>query len=191
MALVTSDAHVGLREAIAACLPGACWQRCRTHFIRNLLGRVPKSAQRAAATLVRSIFDQPDAAAVRDQHARVVAQLDERFPHAAQLLDDARDDLLAFAAFPVEVWRTVWSNNPLERLNREIRRRTDVVGIFPDRPSVIRLVGAVLAEQHDEWSVGRRYLSLDALARTHALTRPPDPTQGGDRHARRLTPRRG
>jgi putative transposase len=170
--LVTSDSHPGLRDAIAQTLPGASWQRCRTHFIRNLLGRVPRSAQRAAATLVRSIFDQPDQAAVSEQHARVVAQLDERFPAAAQLLDEARDELLAFACFPPEVWRCVWSNNPLERLNREIRRRTDVVGIFPDRPAVIRLVGAVLAEQHDEWSVGRRYMTLDALTKTRALTNP-------------------
>jgi transposase-like protein len=170
--LVTSDCHGGLRDAIAQVLPGASWQRCRTHFIRNLLTRVPKSAQRAAATLVRTIFDQPDQAAVREQHTRVVEQLAERFPRAAELLDEAREDLLAFSVYPPEIWRSIWSNNPLERLNREIRRRTDVVGIFPDRPSVLRLVGAVLAEQSDEWSVGRRYMTLEALTKTRALTDP-------------------
>ena len=136
VALVTSDAHPGLVDAIAATLPGASWQRCRTHFMRNLLCRVPKSAQPFVATLVRSIFAQPDAASVREQHTRVVAQLGERFPGAAELLEEAGPDILAFAAFPKELWRQVWSNNPLERLNREIRRRTDVVGIFPDRAAV-------------------------------------------------------
>jgi putative transposase len=173
VALVTSDAHQGLVDAVAATLPGASWQRCRTHFMRNLLTRVPKSAQPFVATLVRSTFAQPDAASVREQHARVVAQLGERFPAAAELLEEAGSDVLAFSAFPKEVWRQVWSNNPLERLNREIRRRTDVVGIFPDRAAVLRLVGAVLAEQNDEWAdAGRRYISLEAIAKTLA---PQDP----------------
>ena len=165
--LVTSDAHQGLVDAVGATLPGASWQRCRTHFVRNLLTRVPKSAQPLVATLVRSIFAQPDAASVREQHARVTAQLAERFPAAAELLDEADDDVLAFTAVPKEVWRQVWSNNPLERLNREIRRRTDVVGIFPNRDAAMRLVGAVLAEQDDEWAdTGRRYMSLEAIAKT-------------------------
>ena len=169
VALVTSDAHPGLVDAIAASLPGTAWQRCRTHFVRNLLCRVPRSAQPAVATLVRSIFAQPDAEQVRAQHARCVAQLQERFPAAAELLEEAGPDILAFAAFPKEVWRQVWSNNPLERLNREIRRRSDVVGIFPDRAAVVRLVGAVLAEQNDEWAdSGRRYISLEAIAKTLA-----------------------
>jgi putative transposase len=169
VALVTSDAHPGLIDAIAATLPGATWQRCRTHFVRNLLCRVPKSAQPAVATLVRSIFAQPDAEQVREQHARCVAHLGERFPAAAELLADAGEEILAFAAFPKEVWRQVWSNNPLERLNREIRRRSDVLGIFPDRAAVVRLVGAVLAEQNDEWAdSGRRYISLEAIAKTLA-----------------------
>jgi transposase-like protein len=171
--LVTSDAHQGLVDAIAATLPGASWQRCRTHFMRNLLTRVPKSAQPFVATLVRSIFAQPDAASVHEQHARVVEQLAERFPAAAELLEDAGPDILAFTAVPKEVWRQVWSNNPLERLNREIRRRTDVVGIFPNRAAALRLVGAVLAEQNDEWAdSGRRYMSLEAIAKTLA---PPSP----------------
>jgi putative transposase len=164
--LVISDAHVGLREAIAAVLPGASWQRCRTHFIRNLLCRVPKSAQGLVATLIRSIFAQPDAASTWAQHTRVVEQLSERFPAAAELLADAAGDLLAFTAFPKEHWRQIWSNNPQERLNKELRRRTDVVGIFPNREAVTRLVGAVLAEQHDEWAVARRYMSSESLAKT-------------------------
>jgi putative transposase len=164
--LVISDAHAGLKEAIAAVLPGASWQRCRTHFLRNLLCRVPKSAQGMAATLVRSVFAQPDAASTLTQHARIVDQLAERFPAAAELLADAAADLLAFTCFPKEHWRQLWSNNPQERLNKELRRRTDVVGIFPNRAAVIRLVGAVLAEQHDEWAVARRYMSTESLAKT-------------------------
>lgn len=165
--LVTSDAHQGLVDAIAATLPGASWQRCRTHFVRNLLTRVPKSAQPAVATMVRSIFAQPDAASVHEQHARIVEQLQARFPAAAELLAEAGPEILAFTALPKELWRQVWSNNPLERLNREIRRRTDVVGIFPNRAAALRLIGAVLAEQNDEWAdSGRRYISLEAIAKT-------------------------
>jgi len=163
--LVISDAHEGLKQAIAAVLPGTSWQRCRTHFGWNLRTRVPKAAQDVVASLVRSIFAQPDAAAVWAQHARVVAELAARFPAAAELLAEAAPDLLAFTAFPVEHWRQVWSNNPQERLNREIRRRTDVVGIFPNRAAIIRLVGAGLAEQHDEWAVARRYMSVESLAK--------------------------
>jgi putative transposase len=139
--------------------------------MRNLLTRVPKSAQSFVATMVRTIFAQPDAETVREQHRRIVDQLATRFPEAAALLDQGGPDLIAFTAFPKEHWRQLWSNNSLERLNREIRRRTDVVGIFPDRPSIIRLVGALLAEQHDEWAVVRRYMSAESIAR--ALTPPP------------------
>jgi transposase-like protein len=170
--LVSSDAHPGLVDAIAAALPGASWQRCRTHFMRNLLTKVPKSAQSFVATMVRTIFAQPDAETVHEQHTRIVAQLEEKFPDASALLDEAGPDVLAFTGFPKEHWRQIWSNNPLERLNREIRRRTDVVGIFPDRPSIIRLVGAVLAEQNDEWAVARRYMSAESIAK--ALTHPTD-----------------
>jgi len=162
--LVTSDDHQGLVNAIAAVLPGAAWQRCRTHYHRNLLTRVPKSAQPWVSTLVRTIFEQPDAASVRAQHAHVVAALEQKFPQAASHLDEARDDILAFTAFPREIWRQVWSNNPQERLNKEIRRRTDVVGIFPSRDAIIRLVGAVLAEQNDEWTEARRYMGPEILA---------------------------
>ncbi|MEV0668604.1 IS256 family transposase, partial [Actinomadura luteofluorescens] len=150
--LVISDAHAGLVEAIGATLPGACWQRCRTHYLRNLLTRVPKSAQPWVATLVRTIFDQPAAEEVHAQHTRVVASLEAKHPDAAEHLDAARDDLLAFTGFPRQLWRQIWSNNPQERLNKEIRRRTDVVGIFPDRAAIVRLVGAVLMEQTDEWT---------------------------------------
>src|SRR5206468_1237148 len=139
-------------------------------YMSNLLMRVPKSAQSFLATMVR-IFAQPDAATVHEQHARIVAQLETRFPEAAGLLDETGPDLLAFTGFPKEHWRQLWSNNSLERLNKEIRRRTDVVGIFPDRPSIVRLVGAVLAEQNDEWAVARRYMSAESIAK--ALTDPP------------------
>jgi transposase-like protein len=171
VSLVVSDAHPGLVDAIASTLVGATWQRCRTHYMRNLLTRVPKSAQAMVATLVRTIFAQPDAASVWAQHGRVVEQLAERFPDAAAHLADAAADVLAFTGFPKEHWRQIWSNNPQERLNKELRRRTDVVGIFPNRDAVIRLVGAVLAEQHDEWAVTRRYMSVEHLAkaRLHAI----------------------
>ena len=163
--LVVSDAHGGLIDAIASVLPGAAWQRCRVHFVRNVLTKVPKAAQSMVATLIRSIFDQPDAEQVHLQHARVVEQLAERFADAADMLVGAAADILAFSGFPKEHWRQIWSNNPQERLNKEIRRRTDVVGIFPNRAAVIRLVGAVLAEQHDEWAVARRYMGIESLAK--------------------------
>jgi putative transposase len=165
VALVVSDAHRGLVDAIASVLPGATWQRCRAHFVRNVLTRVPKTAQSMVATLIRSIFEQPDADQVLAQHARVVEQLSERFGDAAAMLTDAAGDILAFATFPKEHWRQIWSNNPQERLNKEIRRRTDVVGIFPNRAAVIRLVGAVLAEQNDEWAVARRYMGVESLTK--------------------------
>ena len=133
--------------------------------MRNLLTRVPKAAQPAVATLVRSIFAQPDAEQVRAQHARC-RPADRALPGRGRAARGGRAHILAFAAFPKEVWRQVWSNNPLERLNREVRRRSDVVGIFPDRAAVVRLVGAVLAEQNDEWAdAGRRYISLEAIAK--------------------------
>jgi putative transposase len=180
--LVISDAHAGLKEAVAAVLPGASWQRCRTHFMRNLLSRVPKSAHGLVAPLVRSIFEQPDADSAWAQHARVVEQLVGRFDAAADLLAESADEILAFTCFPKAHWRQLRSNNPLERLNKEIRRRTDVVGIFPNRAAVIRLVGAVLAEQHDEWQVARRYMSADSLAAARTPT--PEPAHGQeDQHA--------
>jgi putative transposase len=172
--LVTSDAHAGLVAAIGATLGGAAWQRCRTHYAANLMSVTPKSSWPWVKALLHSIYDQADAEAVHAQFDRVVDALTEKLPKVAEHLEGARSDILAFTAFPKEVWRQIWSNNPNERLNREIRRRTDVVGIFPDRDSIIRLVGAVMAEQHDEWAEGRRYLGLDVLARAQAVdTAPP------------------
>jgi transposase-like protein len=161
--LVISDAHEGLKDAIASVLGGAGWQRCRTHFMRNLLTRVPRAAQGMVATVVRSIFAQPDAETTWAQLERVSQQLEERFPVVAAMLLDAAHDILAFTPFPKEHWRQIWSNNPQERLNKELRRRSDVVGIFPNRPAIVRLIGAVLAEQHDEWAVARRYMSAESL----------------------------
>ena len=166
VALVTSDAHRGLTEAIGATLPGAAWQRCRTHYAANLMSVTPKSAWGWVRALLHSVYDQPDAASVHAQFGRVLDALAEKLPQVAAHLDAARPDILAFTAFPKAIWRQIWSNNPQERLNREIRRRTDVVGIFPSRDALIRLVGAVLAEQHDEWTEMRRYIGLDILAKS-------------------------
>ncbi len=160
---VISDAHQGLVDAIATVFTGASWQRCRTHFMTNLLTRVPKRAQSAVATVVGTIYQQPSPAQTRSQHQRVAAQLAGPFPEVAQLLEEAKEDILAFTAFPRSHWKQIWSNNPQERLNKEIRRRTDVVGIFPNRAAILRLIGAVLAEQHDEWIVSRRYLNMNAV----------------------------
>ena len=172
VALVTSDAHRGLVEAIGATLPGAAWQRCRTHYAANLMSATPKASWPWVKTLLHSVYDQPDAASVHAQYDRLIDAVAGKLPKVAAHLDAARADVLAFTSFPKELWRQIWSNNPQERLNREIRRRTDVVGIFPGRDSLIRLVGAVLAEQHDEWTEGRRYLGLDVLARSRITLAP-------------------
>ena len=174
--LVTSDAHAGLVEAIAANLPGTAWQRCRTHYAANLMSATPKSSWGWVKALLHSVYDQPDADAVHAQYDRILEALTDKQPAVADHLDAARADVLAFTGFPTEIWRQIWSNNPQERLNREIRRRTDVVGIFPDRDAVTRLVGAVLAEQHDEWAEGRRYLGLDVLTRARATIAATAPT---------------
>jgi transposase-like protein len=166
VALVTSDAHRGLTEAIGATLPGAAWQRCRTHYAANLMAATPKTAWGWVRALLHSVYDQPDAASVHAQFGRVLDALEDKLPQVAAHLDAARPDILAFTSFPKAIWRQIWSNNPQERLNREIRRRTDVVGIFPARDALIRLVGAVLAEQHDEWTEMRRYIGLDVLAKS-------------------------
>ena len=175
--LVTSDAHTGLVDAIGATLPGASWQRCRTHYAANLMAVTPKSSWPWVKALLHSVYDQPDSDAVHAQFDRIGEALREKLPGVAEHLEAARGDILAFTAFPKAVWRQIWSNNPNERLNREIRRRTDVVGIFPNRDAVIRLVGAVLAEQHDEWAEQRRYLGLDILTRSRAVLTTTDPEE--------------
>ena len=173
--LVISDDHPGLVDAISATLPGASWQRCRTHYLRNLLTKVPKASEAMVATMVRTIFAQPSAEEVWAQHRRVVDHLHQvGLVDAADHLDGAAADLLAFTGFPKAHWSQIWSNNPQERLNKEIRRRTNVVGIFPTREAIIRLVGAVLAEQHDEWAIARRYMSLDSLAQARLRLIEPD-----------------
>lgn len=179
--LVVSDAHQGLKGAIAAVLQGSSWQRCRVHFVRNALALVPKSAAQMVATTIRTAFAQPDVAATREQWRRVAESFRSRFPRLANLLDEAEEDVLAYLAFPSEHWRQIWSNNPLERLNKEVKRRTDVVGIFPNEAAVIRLVGAVLAEQHDEWQISRRYFSAESLAKLN-------PEDVGDHVAALLAP---
>ena len=179
VALVTSDAHTGLVEAVGANLPGASWQRCRTHYTANLMSVCPKHAWGGVKAMLHSVFDQIDAKAVHTQFDKLLDNL-EQLPEVHAHLDTAREEILAFTAFPKGLWRQIWSNNPNERLNREIRRRTDVVGIFPDRDSIIRLVGAVLAEQNDEWADGRRYLGLDILAKSRLVlitTDKEEPTQ--------------
>ena len=180
--LVISDAHQGLKDAIFSVLPGASWQRCRTHFMRNLLTRVPKAQQAMAASLVRSIFAQTTPDEVWAQHGRVVEQLDKTFPKAAQMLEEAAPDVLAFCAVPKEHWKQIWSNNPLERLNKEVRRRTDVVGIFPNQEAIIRLVGAVLAEQNDEWAVARRYMGAELLAKARDMAQHNDDNEQEESH---------
>jgi putative transposase len=163
--LVISDAHQGLKGAIAAVLQGAGWQRCRVHFVRNALAMVPKNAAQMVAATIRTVFAQPDASSAHEQWRRVADSFRPRFPRLASLLDEAEADVLAYLGFPAEHWRQIWSNNPLERLNKEVKRRTDVVGIFPNTPAVVRLVGAVLGEQHDEWQIARRYFSAESLAK--------------------------
>jgi len=162
--LVISDAHGGIKAAIALVLSEASWQRCRTHFMANLASRCAKSSWPMIAALVRSIFEQPDRDTTWSQLGDVTDKLTQAgFADAAVYLLDAADDVLAFSAFPPEHWPKIRSNNPQERLNKEIRRRTDVVGIFPNRQAVIRLVGAILAEQTDEWAVTKRYMSVESL----------------------------
>ena len=183
--LITSDAHPGLVAAAEATLGGA-WQRCRTHYAANLMSVTPKSSWPWVKTLLQTVFDQPDADAVHAQFDRVLDALEHKLPASFAHLEAARDEILAFTAFPKSIWRQIWSNNPNERLNREIRRRTDVVGIFPARNSIIGLVGAVLAEQHDEWAEQRRYFGLDALAAAHRVGQPDTDTEevtGPDLHA--------
>lgn len=163
--LVISDAHSGLKKAIRKTFSGAGWQRCRVHFIRNLLARVPKGHAEMVAATVRTIFAQPDLASTSAQLRAVSDTFRDRYPAVADLLLEAETDVCAYATFPQPHWKKIWSTNPLERLMKEIKRRADVVGIFPDDASIVRLVGSVLSEQHDEWQVSdRRYLGEESMA---------------------------
>lgn len=177
--LVTSDAHEGLKKALGQVLAGVTWQRCRVHFMRNLLAHVPRGDKSMVAAALRTIFAQPDRPAAGAQLDEVVQAMRRRWPKAAELLAEAEEDILAYMVFPAELWTRIYSTNPLERLNKEVKRRTNVVGVFPDRASVVRLVGAVLLEIADEWQVGRRYFSLESMAKLiepdHLLVAEPAP----------------
>ena len=173
--LIISDAHGGIKAAISQVFSEASWQRCRTHFMANLASRCAKGNWPMIATLVRSIFEQPDRDTTWSQLADVTDKLTQAgFCDVVTYLLDAADDILAFSAFPTEHWRQIRSNNPQERLNKEIRRRTDVVGIFPNRGAVVRLVGALLAEQTDEWAIARRYMSAESLKGPRTLVASPE-----------------
>ena len=164
--LVISDHHLGLKQAIQAVFVGSAWQRCRVHFLRNVLAKVPKASAEMVAAAIRTIFAQPDADHVRSQLDEVCRMLAGQFPQVSSMISGAADDLLAFSSFPQAHWRKIWSTNPLERLNGEIKRRTNVVGIFPNDAAVARLVTAVVLETHDEWAVAeRRYLSEESMAK--------------------------
>ena len=168
--LVISDAHTGLIAAIATVMQGASWQRCRVHFMRNVLTQVPKASQEMVASIIRTVFAQPDGKHVLGQLAEVVTMLQRTHPKVASMLEDARDDVTAFATFPTSHWRQIWSTNPLERVNKEIKRRTDVVGVFPNPAALLRLAGAVLVEQHDEWDAAdRRYFSEHSMKQLDAI----------------------
>lgn len=170
--LVISDAHEGLKAAIGSVFTGAAWQRCRVHFLRNVLTRVPKGNAEMVAAAIRTIFAQPDAEHVHSQLDMIATMLGRQFPPVEAMLADAKDDVLAFTSFPVAHWKKIWSTNPLERVNKKIKRRTDVVGVFPNPQALLRLAGAVLVEIHDEWAVtDRRYLSEGSM-KTITITTP-------------------
>ena len=172
--LVISDAHAGLRAAIEAILIGAAWQRCRVHFLR-MLAQVPKGSAEMVAAAVRTIFAQPDADHVREQLDTIAGMLGRQLPKVETMLRGAADDITAFADFPVPHWKKIWSTNPLERLNKEVKRRTDVVGVFPNPAALLRLAGSVLVEAHDEWQVAdKRYLSETTLALLNRSDDQPD-----------------
>ena len=175
--LVISDHHLGLKKAISTVMVGSAWQRCRVHFMRNVISRVTRTQVPMVIAAIQTIFAQPDAKSVASQFERITDTLSGQFPDVADMLSGAREDLLAFTHFPEAHWRKIWSTNPLERLNREIKRRADVVGVFPNDESVCRLVSAVVLEIHDEWQVAeRRYLSETSMAllrRTAAITTTP------------------
>jgi len=166
--LVISDAHVGLKQALSEVMAGASWQRCRVHFMRNLLGLVPRGAQQLVGAWVRTIFAQPDQEAAREQLELVASSLESNYPKAAELLREAAEDVIAHMAFPQAHWKRIHSTNVLERLHREVKRRCNVVGIFPNPASALRLIGAILEEQGDEWLAVRRYFSRGSMANLYA-----------------------
>ena len=171
--LVMSDAHTGLKKAIGTVFQGAGWQRCRVHFTRNVLAVVPKGSQEMVASIIRTIFAQPDREHILKQFGEVTTMLGRSHPKVAVMLTDTESDLLAFAGFPRRHWRQIWSTNPLERVNKEIKRRTDVVGVFPNAAALLRLAGSVLIEQHDEWEAGeRRYFSEASMLELTMMNNP-------------------
>ena len=161
--LVISDSHLGLKAAVAQVLVGSTWQRCRVHFMRNALATVPKLAQQMVAATLRTIFAQPDMESAHETVERISRLFGKRYPKLVAVLQEAETDVLAYFNFPLEHRKQIWSTNSLERLNKEVSRRCDVVGIFPNRQALLRLVGAVLEEQNDEWAVGRRYFSQESM----------------------------
>ena len=161
--LVISDAHEGLKEAIGMVLTGAAWQRCRVHFMRNVLAHVPRADKAIVAAAIRTVFAQPDQESARQQLAEVVKAMEPRWPKGAKILLAGEDEVLTYMGFPSTHWTRIYSTNPLERLNREVKRRTNVVGIFPNADAVLRLVGSVVIEINDEWQAGRRYFSLESM----------------------------
>jgi len=166
--LVISDAHTGLQEAIPKVLAGSAWQRCRVHFTRNILAHIPQRDKAMVAAAIRTIFAQPNGETAHQQTGEVVKVMEPRWPQAAAVLAGGAQDALTYMSFPMEHWTRIFSTNPLERLNREIKRRTEVVGVFPDTASVIRLIGSVLIEIDDEWQEERRYFSLESMEKLKA-----------------------
>ena len=171
--LVISDAHAGLKQGVAAVFQGSSWQRCRVHFMRNVLSVVPKGSSEMVAAAIRTIFAQPDPDHVSEKFDVIATMLGRQAPKVETMMNDAKEDLLAFAKFPQAHWRQIWSTNPLERVNKEIKRRSDVVGVFPNPAALLRLAGAVLIEQHDEWAASdRRYFSETSMTLLKEMTEP-------------------
>jgi transposase-like protein len=186
--LVISDAHEGLKDALHRVFAGASWQRCRVHFMRNVLALVPHGEKALVAALLRTIFTQPSRADADAQWQQVYDHMAKRWPQAAAVMGDARDDVLAYRVFPAEHWTRIYSTNPLERLNKEVKRRTNVVGVFPDVAAVIRLVGAVLQEIDDEWQAGKRYFSLESMRKLYHPDARAFPVVSSLRHAPAIAP---
>lgn len=186
--LVISDAHEGLKEAIQQVFAGASWQRCRVHFMRNVLAYVPHGEKALVSALLRTIFTQPSRAEADTQWQQVDDHMLKRWPQAAAIMTDAREDVLAYMQFPAEHWTRIYSTNPLERVNKEVKRRTNVVGVFPDGAAAIRLTGAVLVEIDDEWQAGKRYFSLESMRKLYQADALAAPVAANLRHAPAFAP---